>query len=172
MLKREESQKFTFTQTLKNNLMELNEAFDEIYNHTHMWNWGPDWEVVRKVYLAFPNSYSVLTPFAYSYLEELIRSTTSEYGSELVNTDGTLKKYRKVGTKLIDLAIEENRVSKPEFVKILPEIKSYFSQSEPTDIGDNRNTVAHGYMHPRFWDQESFEKLIFDIAKLSKYAGF
>ena len=129
MLKREESQKFTFAQTLKNNLMELNEPFDEIYNHTHMWNWGPDWEILRRVYLAFPNSYSILTPFAYSYLEELIRSTTSEYGRELVNTDRTSKEYRKVGTKLIDLAIEENKVIKPEFVKILPEIKSYFSQS-------------------------------------------
>ncbi|MBX2840893.1 MAG: hypothetical protein KTR26_03930 [Flammeovirgaceae bacterium] len=152
--------------------MEPNEAFDEIYNHTHRWNWEPDWEVLRKVYLAFPNSYSVLTPFAYSYLEELIRSTTSEYGRELFNADGTLKKYRKVGTKLIDLAIEENKDSKPEFVEILPEIKTYFSLSEPTDIGDNRHSVAHGFMHPRFWDQDSFEKLIFDIARLSKYAGF
>lgn len=152
--------------------MELNEAFEEIYNYTHMWNWGPDWEVLRRVYLAFPNSYSILTPFAYSYLEELIRSTTSEYGCELVNADGSIKKHRKVGTKLIDLAIEENKVNKPDFVKILPEIKDYFSQSEPTDIGDNRNSVAHGYMHPRFWDQESFEKLIFDIARISKYSGF
>jgi len=152
--------------------MGLNEAFDEIYIHTHMWNWGPDWEVLRRVYLAFPNSYSVLTPFAYSYLEELIRSTTSEYGRELINKDGTFKKYRKVGTQLIDLAIEENKGSKPEFVKILAEIKSYFTHSEPTDIGDNRNSVAHGYMHPRFWDREAFEKLIFDIARLSKYAGF
>ena len=152
--------------------MVLNEAFDEIYNYTHMRNWGPDWEVLRRVYIAFPNSYSILTPFAYTYLEELIRSTTSEYGRELVNTNGPLKKNRTVGTRLIDLAIEENKVSKPEFVKILSEIRSYFSQSEPTDNGNNRNSVAHGYMHPRFWDQESFEKLIFDIAKISKYGGF
>ena len=111
--------------------MELNEAFDEIYKYTHAWNWAPDWEVLRKVYMAFPDAYSVLTPFAYSYLEELIRSTTSEYGRELVNKDGSIKNYRKVGTKLIDLAIEENRISKPEFVKILPRIKFYFSQSSP-----------------------------------------
>jgi len=152
--------------------MELNEAFDEIYNHTHMWNWGPDWEVLRKVYIAFPNSYSVLTPFAYSYLEELIRSTTSEYGRELVDQHGNLKNNRKVGTKLIDLAIEENKDKKPEFVEILTEIKSYFSHSEPTDIGENRNSVVHGFMHPRYWDWESFEKLIIDIARLSKYVGF
>lgn len=152
--------------------MELDYAFEEIYTYTHMWNWGPDWEILRRVYTAFPNSYSVLTPFAYSYLEELIRSTTSEYGRELINKDGKLKNYRKVGIKLINLAIEENEVNKPEYVKILYEIKSYFSQSEPNNFGDNRNSVAHGYMHPRFWNQESFERLILDIAKLSKYAGF
>ena len=152
--------------------MKLPEAFDEIYSFSHVWNWGPDWIVLRRVYEAFPDSYSILTPFAYSYLEELIRSTTSEYGRELYNADGTLKKYRKVGIKLIDLAIEENKARNPEFVKILPAIKPYFSQSESTDIGDNRNSVAHGYMHPRFWDQDSFERLIFDIARISKYSGF
>ncbi len=152
--------------------MELDKAFEEIYNHTHMWNWGPDWEVLRRVYQAYPNSYSILTPFAYSYLEELIRSTTSEYGRELYHSDGVLKKYRKVGTNLIDLAIEENKIRKPEFVKLLLEIRHYFSLSKSTDIGDNRNSVAHGYMHPRFWDQESFEKLILEIAKLSKYGEF
>ena len=152
--------------------MNLTDAFDEIYNHTHMCNWGPDWEIFRKVYEAFPDSYSVLVPFAYSYLEELIRSTTSEYGRELIDENGILKKYRKVGVQLIDLAIKENKFSKPEFVEILAEIKSYFSKSDPTDIGDNRNSVVHGYMHPRFWDKESFENLIFDIARLSKYAGF
>lgn len=152
--------------------MELNEAFDEIYNYTHMWNWGPDWEILRRVYEAFPNSYSVLTPFAYSYLEELIRSTTSEYGRELIDENGNFKKNRKVGISLIDLAIDENKLTKPEVVEILPEIKFYFSRAESTDVGDNRNSVVHGFMHPRFWDQESFEKLIFDIARLSKYSGF
>lgn len=137
-----------------------------------MWNWAPDWDILRQVYLAFPNSYSVLTPFAYSYMEELIRSTTSEYGREFVPKNGTKKKYRKVGIQLIDLAIEENKSNKPEYANILLEIKSYFSPSEPTDVGDNRNSVAHGYMHSNFWDKESFENLIFNIAKLSKYAGF
>jgi hypothetical protein len=153
-------------------MMELNEAFDEIYSYTHMWNWGPGWEVLRSIYQTFPNSYVVLTPFAFSYLEELIRSTTSEYGRELFNKDRSPKEYRNVGNKLIDLAIEENKATKPEYVKILYDIKCYFSQSGPFDSGDNRNSVAHGYLHPRFWDQESFEKLIIDIAKISKYAGF
>lgn len=78
--------------------MELNDAIDEILYYTHMWNWGPDWEVLRRVYQSFLNSYSILTPFAYSYLEELIRSTTSEYGRELISKDVTLRTNRKVGT--------------------------------------------------------------------------
>jgi hypothetical protein len=151
--------------------MKISDAFEEIYDHTHFWNWGPDWEIFRKVYEAFPDSYSILIPFAYSYLEELIRSTTSEYGLELKDENG-LSKRRKVGVGLIQLAIEENNLNKPEFVEILDEIKNYFSNSQSTDVGDNRNSVAHGYMHSRYWDQESFEKLIFDIARLSKYAGF
>lgn len=152
--------------------MNLSNAFDEICKYTHMWNWSPDWEICRRIYESFPDSYSVLTPFAYSYLEELIRSTTSEYGRDLIDQNGNLKKYRKVGMSLINLAIEENRLKKPDYVILLEEIKPYFSPSASTDIGDNRNSVHHGYMHPRFWDLESFEKLIFDIAKLSKYAGF
>ena len=151
--------------------MTISDAFEEIYNHTHLWNWGPDWDIFRRVYEAFPDSYSVLIPFAYSYLEELIRSTTSEYGLEIKDENGKSKK-RKVGVRLVQLAIEENKSNKPEFVKILDEIKFYFSPSQPTDLGDNRNSVADGYMHSRYWDQESFEKLIFDIARLSKYAGF
>ena len=157
---------------IKNNKMELSNAFDEIYKYTHVWKWGPDWDICKRIYDTFPDSYSVLTPFAYSYLEELIRSTTSEYGRELIDKSGNLKKHRNVGTKLINLAIEENKLTKPDYVKILDEIKPYFSHSEPTDIGDNRNSVHHGYMHPRFWEQESFERLIIDIARLSKFAGF
>jgi hypothetical protein len=73
---------------------------------------------------------------------------------------------------LIKLAIKENKSNKLDYVKILEEIKSYYTQSQTTDEGDNRHSVAHGYMHPRFWNKESFEKLIFNIARLSKYAGF
>jgi hypothetical protein len=153
--------------------MNLNEAFNEITNYSHFPNWAPDWEVVREVYQTFPNSYSVLTPFAYSYLEELIRSTTSEYGRVAVNKkDMSVIKYRKVGIKLIKLAIKENKDNNPEYVKILSEINPYFSESKITDAGDNRNSVLHGYIHPRFWDKKSFERLIFDIAKLSKYSKF
>ena len=151
--------------------MNISESFEEILKYSHFWNWVPDWDVAQKVYEAFPESYSVLSPFAYSYLEELIRSTTSEYGIELQDKNGNPKK-RKVGFGLIQLAIIENKPNSQEFVSILEEIKSYFSLSQSSDEGDNRNSVAHGYMHPRFWNKESFEKLINDIARLSKYAGF
>ncbi len=149
--------------------MILNDAFNEIEQYTHFWNWSPDWEILRDIYEKYPKSYSVLTPFAYTYLEELIRSTTSEYGRELVDENGKPKKKRKVGVALIKLAINENETNKPELVKILIELKSYFQQSQSIDSGDNRNSTLHGYMHPKFWDEESFEQLIIDIAKLSKY---
>ncbi|WP_417609558.1 hypothetical protein [Owenweeksia hongkongensis] len=151
--------------------MNISESFEEIFSYSHFWNWSPDWVVAQKVYEAFPESCSVLSPFAYSYLEELIRSTTSEYGMDFQDERGRPKR-RKVGIKLIQLAIDENKPNSSEFVSILEEIKIYFSLSQSTDEGDNRNSVAHGYMHPRFWKKESFEKLIDDIARLSKYAGF
>ncbi|AKD54166.1 hypothetical protein [Spirosoma radiotolerans] len=151
--------------------MDINKYIDEIILHSHFWNWAPDWQVVKEVYEAFPNSYSVLSPFAYSYLEELIRSITSEYGIEILNKDGTPQR-RKVGTKLIELAIEENKHKSQELLTLLEELKLYFLTSKITDNGNNRNSVVHGYMHPKFWSDESFEKLIYDIARLSKFAGF
>lgn len=65
--------------------MNIDDDFKEIMLYAHYWNWLPDWNEVEKIYDTFPYSYSVLTPFAYSYLEELIRSTTSEYGRELLD---------------------------------------------------------------------------------------
>jgi len=154
-----------------NDFNDLDEAFEEIMRYAHFWNWGPDWQVTKEVYKTFPKSYSVLTPFAYSYLEELIRSTTSEYGMELFD-EHRKPRSRKVGLKLIDLAIVENTQKQPEFVVLLKDIKIYYNKSQVSDKGDNRHSVAHGYMHPRWWNQESFEKLIFDIARLSKFARF
>ena len=151
--------------------MTIQEAFEEIMQYAHMWNWVPDWGVAKEIYQSFPNSYSVLTPFAYSYLEELIRSTTSEYGKELYDNNGMLMSKRKVGMSLIKLAINENKEN-TSYNSILNEIKEYYYSSKGSDEGDNRHSVAHGYMHPKFWTKESFEKLIFDIAKLSKYARF
>ena len=149
--------------------MNIEKDFEEIMNYVHYWNWLPDWDIVQKIYKKFPDSYSVLTPFIYSYLEELIRSTTSEYGKELVDKEGK-DINRKAGTKLINLAIREN--TNQEYILILEEIKLYFQFSKSTDCGNNRNSVAHGYMHPRFWEKDSFEQLIHDIARVSKFAKF
>jgi hypothetical protein len=112
----------------------------------------------------------VLTPFAYTYLEEMIRSTTSEYGIEILDNDGQPKK-RKVGLTLVKLAITENS-NNEQYCKLLESVKPHFSSSKRTDKGDNRNSVVHGYMHPRFWTQESFEELVHLIAELSPYAQF
>lgn len=151
--------------------MNTNNDFTEIMNHAHYWNWVPDWDVVQKVYQVFPESYSVLTPFAYAYLEELIRSTTSEYGIEILDESGKPKKC-KVGRRLIKLAIEENKIRNSELVSLLEKMQSYYILSQPTDRGSNRNSVAHGYMHPRFWNKASFENLIHDISLISKHARF
>ena len=144
---------------------ELEEAFNTIYEHSHFWNWCPDIELTKKIYEQFPNSYSILTPFIYSLLEEIIRSTTSEYGCQL---DGERK---RVGIKLINLAISENQDNE-EYLKCLNEIKKYFKSSSRFDEGDNRNSTVHGYMHPKFWSQESFEKILIDTSKISKFSGF
>ena len=64
----------------------------EIIKHSHFWNWSPDWNVLFKIYDKFPDSYSVLTPFAYAYLEELIRSTTKEYGIKLYDKNRMISK--------------------------------------------------------------------------------
>lgn len=150
--------------------MNINESFTEILNYAHFWNWAPDWDIVQKIYQEYPESYSVLTPFAYAYLEELIRSTTSEYGIEIHDNSGNTKR-RKVGMKLIELALNENK-SNAELTACLEKIKPYYEISCSTDSGDNRNSVAHGYMHSKFWNKDAFEKLINDIASLSKHAGF
>lgn len=151
--------------------MSIIDDFDEIMNYAHYWNWVPDWDLVKEIYSTYPNSYSILSPFAYAYLEEIIRSTTSEYGIEIRDVSGK-PRNRKVGMGLIKLAISENNSKNQELVNMLEKIKTYYLESKTTDRGDNRNSVAHGYMHPRFWDKESFEKLVHDIALISKYAGF
>lgn len=59
--------------------MSVFDDFDLILDYAHMWNWAPDWYLAQSIYKKFPESYSILTPFAYSYLEEMIRTTTSDY---------------------------------------------------------------------------------------------
>lgn len=151
--------------------MDIHKYFDEIILYSHAWNWAPDLDIVQKIYEKFPKSYSVLSPFVYTYLEEVIRSTTSEYGREIFDKNRKPKSTRQVGINLIKLAIKENSKNL-EYIALLEKIKMYYINSKSTDEGNNRNSVAHGYIHPRYWTQESFEKLIQDIALLSKYAKF
>ena len=106
-----------------------------------------------------------------TYLEELIRSTTSEYGVPLLNREGK-KNNIKVGIKLVNLAIRENNENEP-YVKLLEKAKKYFRYDYDDPHDENgRNTVLHGHLHPRFWDKDEFEKLIHFIAEMSPYAGF
>lgn len=147
--------------------MSINDDFQNIIDSSHYWNWAPDWMLAQKIYNKFPDSFSILTPFTYSYLEETIRSNTSEYGRELLNV-----KTRKVGNNLISLAIKENFNNK-ELVKELEYLRKYFVHSTPLDKGNNRNSVDHGYMHPLYWTKESFEELLHDTAEFSKkFSGF
>jgi len=151
--------------------MAVFDDIDIILDYAHFWNWVPDWIVVKDIYKRIPESYSVLTPFAYSYLEELIRSTTSEYGMSFLGKNGKKNNF-KVGMKLIKLAKDEN-ADKPEYIALLDKSKRYF-QYEYEDPSDEngRNKVVHGHLHPRFWSKEDFEQLIHDIAELSPFAGF
>ena len=47
--------------------MSIEKDFDEILDYAHMWHWAPDWALVKDVYKKEPLSFSVLTPFAYTY---------------------------------------------------------------------------------------------------------
>jgi len=151
--------------------MSIVRDIDKIIQHSHFWNWGQDWNIVKNIYKRFPESHSVLTPFAYAYMEELIRSMTSEYGRININEDGN-PESKNVGYRLVKLAIDENKEFRPELASILEQVLRHYKASLPSDRGENRNSVVHGLMHSRFWDEESFETLIHEVALLSEYAGF
>lgn len=150
--------------------MSIFDDFDIIWDHSHYWNWSPDWLVVKEVYEKVPNSYSVLMPFAYSYFEEMIRTTTSEYGLPLFDRHGKPVKF-KVGMALIKMAIEENQAN-PDYVALLEKAKKHFTYTEISNDENGRNRVMHGHVHPRFWSKEDFESLIHDIAEMSPFAQF
>ena len=141
----------------------MDEYVKKISSSTHL-NWISDIELAMEIYKAYPGSYSVLFPFMYSYLEECIRSLTTEFGKNLLLE----KKRYTVGTELINLAIEENSENK-ELVDLLEEYRKYFKSSTIFDEGDNRNSVSHGYTHPILWTKENFEELVKDIARLSDF---
>lgn len=150
--------------------MSVFEDFDEIMEYAHFWNWVPDWNVAKEVYRKVPDSYSILTPFAYTYLEEMIRTTTSEYGLPLFDRNEQPVKIR-VGMSLIKLAIEENQ-DNPEYIKLFESAKKHFKYTHACDDENGRNRVMRGHVHPRFWSEESFKQLIHEIAELSKSSKF
>lgn len=151
--------------------MSVFDNFETILDYAHFWNWVPDWNVVKDIYSSIPESYSVLTPFAFTYLEEMIRSTTSEYGMPFFDREGKPNNFKR-GKKLINLAIAEN-ADKKEYVELLNKAKKYFMYvSDDLHNENGRNNVLHGHLHPRFWSKEAFEQLIHDIAELSPFAGF
>ena len=150
--------------------MSIQEDFNEIIKYAHFWNWSPDWQVVKEIYYLKPESYSVLTPFAYTYLEEMIRSTTTEYGLPPFDRNGQPNRF-KLGKKLINLAINENK-SNQEYVNLLEKAKNYFTYTSNKASENGRNNVMHGHIHPRFWYQDDFEELIHFIALLSKHSKF
>lgn len=150
--------------------MSVWDDFDEILDYAHFWNWAPDWDIAKAIYSKIPDSYSVLTPFAYSYLEEMIRTTTSDYGLPLLDRNREPVKVH-VGMSLIKLAIVENN-DNPDYVRLLEGVKRHFKYINVNNDENGRNGVMHGRVHPRFWSQESFEELIHDIAELSKYSQF
>lgn len=133
--------------------MALQEDFNQIIDYAHFWNWAPDWGEVQRIYEKFPDSFSVLTPFAYSYLEELNRTTTSDYGLPLFDRNGQPVKVN-VGMKLISLAIAENQ-NNQEYVKVLEETKKYFKYIKVNNDENGRNRVMHGFVHPRFWSKRT-----------------
>lgn len=150
--------------------MSVFDDLDVMWGHSHYWNWSPDWLVVKEVYEKVPTAYSVLMPFTYSYFEEMIRSTTSEYSCPLFDRNGDPVKV-KVGMALINMAIEENKENS-EYVALLEKAKKYFKYTENSNDENGRNRVMHGRVHPRFWSQEDFENLIHDIAEMSPFAQF
>lgn len=150
--------------------IDINDDFNQIIDYAHFWNWAPDWGEVQRIYECFPDSYSVLTPFAYSYLEEMIRTTTSDYGLPLFDQNKQPVTVT-VGMKLIAMAIKENQGNQ-EYIKLLEETKKYFRYIEVTNDENGRNRVMHGFVHPRFWTKESFEQLIHHIAMISPHSRF
>ncbi len=150
--------------------MNFDEDIEIILKYAYVGGWLSDLIVFKDVYKAFSDSYSILTPFAYSYLEELIRSTTSEYGIEVLEKNG-ISVNHKVGKRLIELAKRENAYNL-EYINALDNVKCYFLNSTVWDTGDNRNSVDHGYLHPIRWKKEFFEKLVHDIAIISPYNKF
>lgn len=144
----------------------IEDDFKAIEQYAHCQNWLSDWMLVHELYLKNSDTYSVFTPFAYSYLEEAISATTTKYGLH------DYSKFRnEYGKKILEVAILEN-ADNAELTEILEKMRPYFNKSSAMDVGNNRNSVMHGFVPPLYWTRESFETLIHDIARISKYSRY
>ena len=123
--------------------MSVFDDFDLILDYAHMWNWAPDWYLAQSIYKKFPESYSILTPFAYSYLEEMIRTTTSDYELPLFDRDKQPVKV-SVGMALIALAIKENQ-NNPDYVALLEQAKRHFKYTQ-ISIDENGRNSTEGFI--------------------------
>lgn len=150
-------------------MKEINKDLKTIEKYAHANHWLYDWTLLHRLYISEPDTYSLFTPFAFSYLEELIRSTTSKYS--LTREEMTELRFNRVyGTKIINCAIKENKGNK-ELVKALEDCKQYYLPSEIDSEKGKRNSVMHGYLPPLYWSKDSFEVLIHKIAEISRYSN-
>lgn len=144
------------------------DKLENVLQYAHYWNWLPDLNVVVEIYKSRDDAYSVLLPFMFTYLEESVRTLTSEYGMLEPNEPNK----KKVGKNLIRLAIKENE-DNDELVKILNSILSkHYQNFSLFEHGENRNNVEHGVVHPRFWSEEDFQSVVSDINDLGTYIRF
>lgn len=154
--------------TKKETINKLN----NILLHAHYWDWTPDLIVVAEIYESRDDAYSVLLPFMFTYLEQSIRTLTSEYTMLVPNKPNKKTKKKAVGVGLINLAIEENK-DNSELVTILNSILiKHYQKFSLFEHGENRNNVEHGVVHPRFWSEEDFQSVVSDIDDLSPYIRF
>lgn len=142
----------------------LEEYKKNILSNTRI-DWQCDLEQAFKIYDKFPDSYSVLIPFFFSYMEELIRSLTSNYHMQIYEDD---KEY--VGMPLVEKAIKKNSDNN-KLIQLLKEIKKYYEKSSILNKTYNRNGIVHGYVHPDNWTKETFEQLIKDINDLQFFCS-
>lgn len=155
---------------MNNEKMKTIDDLYDIKDTAHFWNWAPDLHVVIEIYESRDDAYSILLPFMFTYLEELIRSTTSEYG--MLDPRNSTNRRKKVGKQLIRLAIKEN-FSNLNLVKVLEKIADkHYGGFNPFEYGENRNNVGHGVVHPKAWSEENFQSVVRDVAELAPYAGF
>ncbi|MFM9745295.1 hypothetical protein ACKI2C_47915, partial [Streptomyces brasiliscabiei] len=121
--------------------------------------------MARDLFTHDSDVYVILFPFMYTVLEDVIRSSTDNYGQL---KSGENNDDKKVGNGLIKFAIE-NSVD-DEQRHLLEEIKKkYYGKFDLDLSGGNRNNVLHGVVPPYYWTKEDFQDLMKNIAAISRY---